>query len=202
MRDPIMTPEEMLAAAQALRYHYDGTEAPEGQHEKNLATAAKLEAAAKEAVCLQAPMDLEEAVEVFTNRSNGGGSFDRDGTLQVSLGKGGRVWIDGEYTIEELEAAVVISKHKYYVQRGILPFGRVPKGKETVLHLQSNCETAQDLFALLQKIPEHIRRDLGIEVIADESVEGNITHVEAVRDREDDGCGGLVEFLRISSSLS
>ena len=133
-------------------------------------------------------MSLEDAVRIFNDRSNGGGTVDKDGTLHVSTSKGGRVWIDGEFTLDELEAALVISRHKYNLQLESLPVV-LPKAGAGHFRVFARCRTAQDLYALLSQIPEHARRDLPLAVDILSAEQANPTgeiHVEALRDDDDD----------------
>jgi hypothetical protein len=60
--------------------------------------------------CLGKSMSLSQAKEEFRERSNGGGSICKSGLPYVSPGKGGRVWLDGEYTLDELKAVLVIAE--------------------------------------------------------------------------------------------
>ena len=132
-------------------------------------------------------MSLEDARRIFAERSNGGGTMDKDGTLYVSTGKGGRVWIDGEFTLDELEAALVISRRKYELQLESLPVV-MPKAGAGHFRIVAQCRTAQDLYALLSQIPEHARRDLPLAVDILSTERANPTgeiQVEALRDHDD-----------------
>jgi hypothetical protein len=60
--------------------------------------------------CLGKSMSLSQAKEEFRERSNGGGSICKGGLPHISHGKGGRVWLDGEYTLEELKAVLVMGE--------------------------------------------------------------------------------------------
>ncbi len=57
---------------------------------------------------------FETAKDIITNRSNGGVKpIDKaTGLPTISPRKGGRFWLDGEFTLEELEALVIIGKHQ------------------------------------------------------------------------------------------
>lgn len=67
------------------------------------------------------------------------------------------------------------------------------------MEISAKCETAQDLFVLLSSIPQHLREQLPIIVIADEDQEVDTVSVNAYSVHETEGC--LEQGLQIISSL-
>lgn len=75
--------------------------------------AAALEIERLRAIVPIGPESYEEAVDRYMNRSNGYAQpTDAAGVPIPNSGKGGRFWLEGELEIDELEALVVIGKHR------------------------------------------------------------------------------------------
>ena len=64
-------------------------------------------------------MTLETATDIISGHSNGTIEPRTPTTNEIDIngGRGGRFWLNGEFTLEEIEALVVIGKHQLQVSK-------------------------------------------------------------------------------------